>query len=495
MDNPITRGSAIDWRKAARDVPYFSGLEFPKMRDPKIELLIGHSCQTLMRGQREVWCPDGAEGPDAKLTALGWTATGSVRYVPCKGRPYLGSGEFKSIALHIKAEAGDVSTSKKKEMSSIEQLLQQMWHIDADKEFKQMLSIESKYVIEKLRNTFKFLEKEGMYKVACTWHPDQPDLPDNRSMALHRLERLERSKLKDPEFRERYASVFKQWLEDDVIREVPLETLQNERSLYWYHHPVIREDKTTTKVRVVMDSAAKFRGRNINEALAPGPNLIANLQAILVRMRINPVAFTGDISSMFLRIRLLPEDRKFHRFVWSFSSKEAPRTYEFLSHVFGNVGSPAVANFVVKEHALKYQKEYPLAFQTVHQSMLVDDVVDSADDAKVAREIIRQLILLHKKAGMELRKWASNSDEALKDLEPSQKAKSVELAKISSQVEEYPVIKTLGLIWQTEEDLFRFEQSSHDHDVMDQGQWTRRKLLSTVAKLFNPLGLLAPYIC
>ena len=135
------------------------------------------------------------------------------------------------------------------------------------------------------------------------------------------------------------------------------EALQTERSLYWYHHPVIREDKTTTKVRVVMDSAAKFRGRNINEALAPGPNLITNLQAILVHMRINPVAFTGDISSMFLRIRLLAEDRKFHRFVWSFDPKEAPRTYEFLSHVFGNVGSPAVANFVVKEHALKYQKE------------------------------------------------------------------------------------------------------------------------------------------
>ena len=207
-------------------------------------------------------------------------------------------------------------------------------------------------------------------------------------------------------------------------------------------------------------------------------------------MRINPVAFTGDIISMFLRIRLLPEDRKFHRFVWSFDPREAPTTYEFLSHVFGNVGSPAVANFVVKEHALKYQKEYPLAFQTVHQSMLVDDVVDSAEDAKVARETIRQLILLHKKAGMELRKWASNSDEALKDLEPSQKARSVELAKILSQVEEYPVIKTLGLIWQTEEDLFRFEQSGHDVT----GQWTRRKLLSTVAKLFDPLGLLAPYI-
>ncbi len=149
-------------------------------------------------------------------------------------------------------------------------------------------------------------------------------VPDNRSMALHRLERLEQGKLKDPKFRERYASVFQEWLDGDVIEEVPDEALQTEKSLYWYHHPVIRDDKTTTKVRVVMDGAARFHGRNINETLAPGPNLIANLQAILVRTRINPVAFTGNISSMFLRIRLLKEDRKYHRFVWSFDPKQAP---------------------------------------------------------------------------------------------------------------------------------------------------------------------------
>ncbi len=163
------------------------------------------------------------------------------------------------------------------------------------------------------------------------------------------------------------------------------EALQTEQSLYWYHHPVVREDKTTTKVRVVMDGTAKFRCRNINKTLAPGPNRIANLQAILVCMRINPVAFTGDIGSMFLRIRLLKEDRKYHRFVWLFDPEQAPKTYQFLSHVFGNVGSPAVANFVVKEHALKYQKEYPLAYQTVHQPMLVDNVVDLAENAETAR--------------------------------------------------------------------------------------------------------------
>ncbi len=80
-----------------------------------------------------------------------------------------------------------------------------------------------------------------------------------------------------------------------------------------------------------------------------------------------------------------------------------------------------MANFVVKEHALEYQKEYLLAFQTVHQSMLVDDVVDSAENAEMARETIQQLNELHAKAGMQLHKWASNPDDSLKDLIPEQR--------------------------------------------------------------------------
>ncbi len=70
--------------------------------------------------------------------------------------------------------------------------------------------------------------------------------------------------------------------------------------------------KATTKIRNVMDGAARYRGKNINDLLAPGSNLIADLPAILVRMCFKPVALTGDISQMFLCIHLPLEDRKYH---------------------------------------------------------------------------------------------------------------------------------------------------------------------------------------
>ncbi len=163
---------------------------------------------------------------------------------------------------------------------------------------------------------------------------------------------------------------------------------------------------------------------------------------------------------MFLRIRLLEEDRRFHGFVWSFEKGQAHRMYQFLSHVFGNAGSPVVANFVVKEQALKFKDKHSLAFLLVHQSMLVEAVVDSVRSEEEARETIRQIVKLHTEAGMQLCKWASNSEYALHDLALDQREKSVELASTPNQKEgEFPMIKTLGLIWQTADDFFRFEQT------------------------------------
>ena len=41
----------------------------------------------------------------------------------------------------------------------------------------------------------------------------------------------------------------------------------------WYlpHFPVIREDRETTKVRIVFDSAARCKGVSLNDAMLTGP--------------------------------------------------------------------------------------------------------------------------------------------------------------------------------------------------------------------------------
>ena len=40
---------------------------------------------------------------------------------------------------------------------------------------------------------------------------------------------------------------------------------------YLPHHPIVREDKQTTKVRIVYDAFAKFTGPALNDCLYAGP--------------------------------------------------------------------------------------------------------------------------------------------------------------------------------------------------------------------------------
>ncbi len=155
------------------------------------------------------------------------------------------------------------------------------------------MSLEEKHVVDMIKKAM-FL-RDGQYRVGCTWKPNQPTLPDNHSFALKHLHSLERGKLRDPVLRERYAAVIQEWLNKDYGEEVAEESWKSEKGLFWAHFPVMREDKTTTKICIIMDGAGCLQGHCISDALSPGRNLIANLQAVLVRMRVKLVTCTGDV--------------------------------------------------------------------------------------------------------------------------------------------------------------------------------------------------------
>ncbi len=495
IDDTILEYESVDWKALVEGFPHLEEVDVAPLPSPNIDILLGNDVPDLKICLKELIPPRGLQGPVAHLTPLGWSVIGPIAMYPKNLKVSWQShklGNYQDVGRQVfdvaAAQAGSVP---RVDMSRVEKLLQMMCHIEFEKESKQSMSVQSHYIIQCLKGSLRFLPDLKQYEVTCTWKPGQPKVLDNHAQALVRLQCLEQGKLRNPEFCEGYAAVFEQWLEQGYIREVPEcnWALPENENLYWCHHLIVREDKTTMKVRVVMDGAAKHKGRNINKILALGPNLIANLQSILVCMRLKPMAFTGDISSMFLRIRLLERDRQFHRFIWAREAGDPPCTFKFLSHVFGNVGSPAVANFVVKEHASQHREQYLLAYNTVHRAMVVNDVVDSAETPEDARRVICQLIALHRLAGMELQEWASNLFMALRDLGDDQMATSVPLARVPVEIDEgHPVIKTLGLIWQTSSDTFHFEQSV----IEPRPSWMRRKLLSAVARLFHPLGLLAP---
>ena len=103
---------------------------------------------------------------------------------------------------------------------------------------------------------------------------------------------------------------------------------------------------------------------------------------------------------------------------------------------------------------------------------------------------MKQLRELLQKGGFKLTKWLSDNREVLSTIPESERARSV----VTLDIDYLPTESALGLKWNVEDDAFVWEV---DRDTLDQMQGkaaTRRGILSVVSSLFDPLGIIAPYI-
>ena len=108
---------------------------------------------------------------------------------------------------------------------------------------------------------------------------------------------------------------------------------------YLAHHPVVRQDKQTTKVRVVYDaSAKKSGGPSLNDCLYSGPPLSETIADVLVRFRCHTTALVGDLKKGFLMISVAEDDRDALRFLWfddPFSEEPKIIVFRFARVAFG----------------------------------------------------------------------------------------------------------------------------------------------------------------
>ncbi|GFS89548.1 nephrocystin-4 [Trichonephila clavipes] len=120
--------------------------------------------------------------------------------------------------------------------------------------------------------------------------------------------------------------------------------------------------------------------------------------------------------------------------------------------------------------------------ETLLYDTYIDDIVSGVPDLETAQQLQSQLKDALQSCGMNLHKWSSNSPELLN-------------SSLSSDVEhsfstdiDLPV-KTLGISWKPFEDCFVFKVSVSGKHI-----YTKREVLSVIAKLYDPLGFLGPVI-
>ena len=456
-----------DWRREARRWEHLKGIRFPRAAEPRhVDLLLGLDCAEVHTSLRDV--PGDAGDPVARLTPLGWTCVG----------PLPENNDERKWTSFAMCYLADTQFGP-----SLEKLLRRFWELETTAEEREhAISVENRAVLESSRSALVYLSDR--YQVCLPWKSGRPDVESNYSMALRRLYSTEKRLLRDAMLRDSYTKTLQDYEVKGYIRKLPSSEAMASSSWFLPHFPVVRLDKSTTKVRIVFDGSAHYNGRSLNDMLQPGPKLQQDLCAVLLRFRRYSVALVCDIKEMYLQVAVHPEDRPFQRFLWRECDQNVePVQYEFNRVVFGMNSSPFLAQLVSREHAQRLGPEFHRAAETVLKSTYMDDSMDSVDTVKEGVELYQKLLEVWKGAGMSARKWLSNSAEVLTYIPAADRATQIDLS-----IDELPAVKTLGVLWSAESDQFSFNFS-----LLPDIKLTKRVVLKKVATIYDPLGFLAPF--
>ena len=431
-------------------------------------------------------------GPVALETKLGWVLSG----------PAVCPTPTKSCTVNLSST--HVLKIESTEITDLKDDLQKFWDLET-------LGIKENEasVYDKFSNDIRFTGER--YQVKLPFKDNHPMIPDNYTAASRRLTTVIK-KLKDqPEILKQYDHVIKEQLQSGVVELVPQDEIPQPGNVHYLpHRGVVRLDRDTTKIRVVYDASSKVFGPSLNDCLHVGPSLNPLLFDILLRFRVHEVAITADIEKAFLNIEIDPEHRNFVRFLWVDDvNKQNPEVMvlRFARVVFGVNSSPFILNATIRHHVNTCLPVDSVLSRELLKSLYVDDYVSGDCDVDSAFALCKDVKLCLRSGGFNMRKWSSNSEGLMRSLEQDE-AFSEDFAKsgrdsVEEEDESFSKSvfkqraekeqKVLGMLWNPTQDELIYDLNKTLGDV-DAQPATRRLILSTATRIFDPLGLIAPVI-
>nr|XP_034184625.1 uncharacterized protein LOC117606364 [Osmia lignaria] len=187
---------------------------------------------------------------------------------------------------------------------------------------------------------------------------------------------------------------------------------------------------------------------------------------------------------MFRQIRVAPEDTKYQCIFWRPSENSPLAAYRLETVTYGTACAPFHANRVLKQLAKDEGEKYPLGAAILLDEFYVDDAMFGADDPSLLVDMRDELNRLLMAGGFKLRKWASNSSSLLKDIPAEDHGLAV-----SRTLQDDERVKVLGIQWNPSSDVFHFHTNTPELK-----KYTKRAFLSLLAKTYDPLGWIAPFI-
>ncbi|GBN23244.1 hypothetical protein AVEN_1015-1 [Araneus ventricosus] len=334
--------------------------------------------------------------------------------------------------------------------------------------------------------------ENSRYRVRLPWKSDRKYiLSNNKKVEERRFERLRRRFVRNPELYKSYQAVLYDYLQQKIIELVP-NTCDTERiTLYLPHREVVRNDRSSSKFRVVFD--ASFRDvseDSLNDCLHIGPNLYPVIFDLLLRFRLYPIAFTADIKQVFLQIEVDEKDRDVSRFLFTDDTTDrskSPQIYRFTRVLFGINSSPLMLAATIKHHLRKYQGIYPETSVFLNNCIYVDDIIGGHQNTEDAYRTSTECMHIFREAGMTLHKWQTNGEELQKLW-----VKEDMVSGDSSQVVE-PSDLPFKVLGNKREDSVYFDVQNLVTFLSGRVH-SKRCLLQAIGRIFDPVGFLGPFV-
>lgn len=472
---------SINIQSMANKYPYIGNKvdRIQSMNEAQPRILIGQDNWPLLV-TREV-IPGPWHGPVLSRTLLGWVIHGNYSL-----RQNSTSNQY---VCHIDFKVKD-------ELDLLHDLVKSQWKIDTI--FDSDTRAVSKEDIRAQAILDATMHRVGdRFETGLIWKDKDIVLPESKVNAMQRLRCTERKMDKNPEFARAYCNKIKDMENKGYIRQLTKEELNFPNDKEWYlpHFGIINPNKK--KLRIVFDASAKSNGMCLNDFLLTGPDLYNSLHSILLNFRIRKYAFTADIKEMFLQVLVRKEDRAAQRILYrGMDRRQEPEVYEINVVFFGSTSGPCLAQEAKNKNAREFIHSHPRAVNDILYNHYMDDYLGSADTVEEGKQLVRDIIDIHKKGGFTICNWITNYPHILEDIDESLLAMPIS-NKILENNLNTSAERILGVWWDPKDDNFCFKTKFEklNKDLLDKRKRpTKREMLKVVMSIFDPLGFLSNFM-
>ncbi|GFU46967.1 integrase catalytic domain-containing protein [Trichonephila clavipes] len=330
---------------------------------------------------------------------------------------------------------------------NLEHSIKKFWEIE-NVETDSVKTSELDICEDHFKNTHSTVD-QGRYTVVMPLKEDPSCLGESKQTAIQRLNSLWKRLSGDKEYLFLYEKFLQEYEDLGHMREIKADG--SGVAFYMPYHGVYRPEKSTTKLKTVFNaSSPSTSGKSLNSIQFNGGLVQEDLFSIMVLFRKHRYAFTTDIEKMFRTMNIHPEQTCLQRILWKKGIAEPIKTYELTTITYGTVSAPYLATRTLKQLEMDEANNFPLAAPVLLSDCYMDDILLGSESIEEVIELQHQLIEMFKTTGMHLHKCCGN------------------LPEITSNLQE-------------------IEQQRPT-------SFTKRMVLSTIARIFDPLGLLGPII-